>query len=703
MTNQLFINGKSVDLSDETKIGITKQVNNFGDLTSRQGDFSNTFKIPKTIKNRTIFENSENTNSATLFPYKKHLVDYFEDGIQIVFNGSGTLVNDDEKFYNFKINSGNTSFFDETINQSVGRLYDVDRETLFAFQTDKELGARGLAVQWFIDDVISARDGSQFYIFPVIDNKENFNQLTNGVFDVRRTLPFLFIKDIFERQEIVTQYKLKGSFIDSNIYPKLILSSDSMDYKKSIIDGTEAPIPELQVFPTLEMFTQLGFGIYGGSGAYSVTLPNTGIGTGQGFVYYFDYSSSDSFLVDFNEVSLDEPNVDSIGFKGTLTFEATGEILFETSGGSPSIQYGLAVEVYNTTTNEMIYQEWLLDKADDNYIGSAFAFNHFFNIEGVFHPSHKFKVNFKVKVQEDDLHDISFTLYSASSFSDKPFFAYVNVNIETPIQYGNVIFFNQIFNVPRKNVFKDVLNMFYLIAQTNELTRETYLNFFDDIIENIPNALDWSDKVDTRKKNQTFDFGKFGARNVFRYKENEFVPKDFGNGTIEIEGVETSKEQVLIDLNSSATDSRTIDFESLVVPQIRTYKSDGNTNKTNNRILIADIQDTAFDIEFSDSFASSNFSTNIPFARFLDPAKEENLDFPSLIPKHFKAIKRILRNPKKIVLQMKLNSIDIKNLNFIIPIKLDVQENEIFVQGHFFISRINAYKNGSASVEFIRL
>jgi hypothetical protein len=701
--NQLFINGKSVDLSDETKIGITKQANNFGDLNSRQGDFSNIFKIPKTLSNRMIFENSENTNSGTLFPYKEHLVDYFEDGIQLVFNGNGTLVNDDEKFYNFKINSGNTSFFDETINQSVGRLYDVDRETLFAFQTNKELGIRGLAVQWFIDDVISARDGSQFYIFPVIENNETFSQLTDGVFDVRRTLPFLFIKDIFERQEIVTQYKLKGSFIDSEIYPKLIYSPDSTDYRKSIIDGTEAPIPELQVLPTQEMFTQIPFGIFGGAGAYAETLPNTGIGTGQGFVYYFDYPSADSFLVDFNEISFDEPNVNSIGFKGTLTFHALGEILFETSGGSPSIQYGLAVEVYNVTTGEMIFQEWLLDEANDNYIASPFEFSHFFNIEGVFHPSHEYKVNFKVKMQEDDLQDISFTLYSVSSFTDKPDFIFKYVNIETPIQYGNVIFFNQLFNTSRKNLFKDILNIYYLIPQTNELTRETHLNYFDDIIENIPNALDWSSKVDTRKKNQTFDFGKFGAKNTFRYKENEFVPKDFGNGTIEIEGVETSKEQVLIDLNSSATDSRTIDFEGLIVPQIRNYKSDGTTNKTNNRILILDIQDTAFDVEFNDSVASSILTTNIPFARFLDPAKEDNLDFPSLIPKHFKAIKRILRNPKKIVLQMKLNSEDVKNLNYIIPIKLNVQENEIFIQGHFFISRINAYKGGTTSVEFIRL
>jgi hypothetical protein len=67
--NELIINNRTVDLSDSTNIGVTLCANNIGELQNRQGNFTNTFKLPTSKNNKEIFEWSHLQTSSSLMPY----------------------------------------------------------------------------------------------------------------------------------------------------------------------------------------------------------------------------------------------------------------------------------------------------------------------------------------------------------------------------------------------------------------------------------------------------------------------------------------------------------------------------------------------------------------------------------------------------------------------------------------------------------
>lgn len=697
--NRLFLNGVNIDLGDETKIGITKQINNLADLNSRQGDFSNVFKIPKTLNNRKFVENSENVNSGTKVPYKEFVADYFEEEIQIVINGVAKLTNIDTKFYYFKINSGITNFFDSPLmDQSVGRFYDVEFEDLPNYPADLSLAFRGLFVQWNQSDILNARDGSLHYIFPIVDctitpNKMLFDEKLRG----DKMLLCLFIKDIFERYIKSIGWTIDGDFISSDIYTKLLLTPDNVEYLAEIIDGTTPTIPaKTPTWTPYDFYVKVDFESF-----LDVDITQAQGSIGSGEVFTHDYYSGTFFFGKFVINPTFEPAgsyEDSIGFKGSLAWELNGE--FVMTKDNPYISWitnpitGFEVFLYNDTTGEILYQKALFEDNDfeNNY------FEDLILITGVFYPEHKYKFMYRIRTQERGQDGYTLSVENRVS----------NLNLNTPVfeseqTYGGVLFFNQLFNIKTKDVFKDVMKQFCLICQTNNLKKEVTFTYFDTILKNIPFAEDWSSKVDTRQMQLYFKIGGYTNKNNFKYKENEFVTAGYGDGTLLVEIDDLDFESTQIELKTSATESYVSEFESIVVPETKMYKSDWTPQNVNNRILILDIQDTAFDLELTDGNQSDVINTNIPFARFYDATKDENLNFDSLIQNHYKAISSVLRNPKKVILYLHLNANDVKNLNFVIPIKLNVQENEIFINGYFYINKINAYKGGLTEIELIRI
>src|SRR5690606_13874296 len=90
--------------------------------------------------------------------------------------------------------------------------------------------------------------------------------------------------------------------------------------------------------------------------------------------------------------------------------------------------------------------------------------------------------------------------------------------------FGNEIRFQDIFRMTVSDVLKDILNLRGIIIQTNSYTREVYLNYFSDLIRNKPNALDWSNKIDVRSHELSFNFGDYGQRNNMLFKPDDNVP-----------------------------------------------------------------------------------------------------------------------------------------------------------------------------------
>jgi hypothetical protein len=700
--NRLFFNGLELELSDASKIGMTYQVNNIADLQNRSGNFSNIIKIPKTVVNRGILENIDNVNSGSNLPYNQHVIDYFENDIQIVMNGIGVIEPSDKNYYYLRITSGLTNFFDAKMDRPVGRLYDVNREDLVALENDPTLDFRGLYQYWYIDNMIALNDRSSYCIYPIIDHTTDFNLMDFEFLDCKALLPCLFIKDIWERYALISGYELAGSFIDGDIFPLLVLTPDNLSYNQSIIDGTQALIPSNQSLWTsnpIAFYLALGNVFdYTLSTTLTDTLTND---TNDQSTYYYNFDSSyQSVLAYFNAQSVSTEcdscqETDTIGFKGTLQFSYNLKFKIEPSGGTPRIKYGILLSLLNATTGDVLMTEFILDNEDDNY-GSLEQLTGRLSYEGIFDPLHEFKLRITVQMQRHYLRDLTFTVAENSLYNSLPSFNISNIVFSDEQTYGGVLFINQLFNIKTKDVFKDVMNQFGLICQVDELRKKVTFSKLDEILEN--ESENWSDKIDLRSLKVDYQTQNYSYKNMFKYAENEYTPLTLGDGEIIIDGFNTNTEATQIELKTSATEEHISEYEDLNIPQIKMINPDKSNNKTNNRILILDPQTVAFDFTYADNTATQTETDDIPFAKF-----DGVLDFPTLLDENYKTVKQILRKPKKIIANFNLSALDIKNLDFLKPKYLDVQDNDIHIQGLFYLQRIYQYKGGLTQCELIRL
>lgn len=147
--NELIINDRRVDLGENTNIGLTFCANNIGELQNRQGNFSNTFKLPLTKTNREIFEWSNLQTTASLMPYKKLKATYKQNGVEIVSDGVAEIQSTDNNYFYINVYSGNLDFIEAIGDLQVGELYKND-----------------IIFPWHINSVIYYPD---FFIYPLID------------------------------------------------------------------------------------------------------------------------------------------------------------------------------------------------------------------------------------------------------------------------------------------------------------------------------------------------------------------------------------------------------------------------------------------------------------------------------------------------------------------------------------------------------
>ncbi|MFL9845132.1 hypothetical protein [Flavobacterium rhizosphaerae] len=118
----LYINGYKIDLYSSEVIAQTKQVNTIADLNTRQTNYTDTFKVPKTANNVKAFEYMAMTGNTTLLPYKKNECSlYSHSGECFVYKGWAHIKDDGEN-YEIDIQDGIVDIFKAMENDSLSVL-----------------------------------------------------------------------------------------------------------------------------------------------------------------------------------------------------------------------------------------------------------------------------------------------------------------------------------------------------------------------------------------------------------------------------------------------------------------------------------------------------------------------------------------------------------------------------------------------------
>ena len=227
---------------------------------------------------------------------------------------------------------------------------------------------------------------------------------------------------------------------------------------------------------------------------------------------------------------------------------------------------------------------------------------------------------------------------------------------------------------------------------------------YADSINDFPNGLDWSGKIDfSNKKKLTFDLG-YAKLNSFKYKEQSGLPKVIDSDYIfEIPGddLTPSKDLIELDFGASTNVQRlTLDFP---LNRIELYEDAEITKSVAPRILI--YVEKNIEVVFKNASDISSGSTvtwdvNVPFTRFIDINEIDNLGFGNNIYKKYHSyIEFIIRNSRAVECLIRLTPSDLVNRKFAKPIFIKEFD------GWYFPNKIkfNYTNNESAIVELIKL
>jgi hypothetical protein len=558
--NELYINGSLCDLSDFSIIGVTKQSNDIAELQNRQGDFTNTFKLPLTQRNILLCGIPNDVQSNSSIPYQVLNITYIQNGVTIVTNGRG-VIEDVNEFIELSVTAGNISLSDAIGDITVGDLFDS-------------------TFTWNLTNVI---DTSDYWIFPLIDWRTDIDTYFDTAdTDARFMLPCLKMPEFFQRLETYTGFQFDGTFINSSDFNQMVISPS--DFVRTatleVNSGRFLGFPRYRVVWDIPNSAQPPmFGV-----RYLPIATNTFTNA------EFSFSTNSKFIPATNQVGI-------LKFSGLLN-------TFRSCDGSDA-DVELYVQTFITNHTDSIILSFQ----------QTSIFTTQMNV-GIF-------PNFNVGFETDEMTFVAgkeYRVWSYVYFTNIPLDSTLLAQWESikfefqqtkSILFGSEISFKDLFRMKAKDVFKDALNLRCLMLQTDNYSNITRLDYFNDIKDKTP--IDWTSKLDVSAKNISFIFGKYARRNWLRFKNNTNVQDQIGDAYFDVSNDNLEADKDVIKLSHPATEQRS-KFNGVNIPKIKAIDSDLQWNKPDYRILNVALQ--PIEVDYTEGTTTTTV-TECPVANFI--------------------------------------------------------------------------------------
>ncbi len=247
--------------------------------------------------------------------------------------------------------------------------------------------------------------------------------------------------------------------------------------------------------------------------------------------------------------------------------------------------------------------------------------------------------------------------------------------------------------VKQKDLLLTVFNQFCLMCDTDHQINYVNIFNFNTVLGNIPNAYDWSNKLDRSvTPRMRFVFNQYAQTNKFLYKddpENEYLlaAPEFGGGEIEI-------------ANENLEVIKTV-FQSEFASVIRQSESFSGTvrmafipkfpagDEVDCEPYMGVIEFETIHLVTMDGYAVET----------TQPAMHE-IGFSYLIPLYYGALETILTESKIVECLIMLSATDMNQLDFSKPVWID------YFNAYFYINAIQQFKltsHESTTVQLVRL
>lgn len=222
MNARLYINYQEVELSKKDLIALSLGVNRLTDIQTRQGYYSNTFRLPKTATNLEIFGHPQELNSTDTKRYERLVAWIESDGVQVVYGFAELKTLGDN--LEVVVKGGNSDWIDEIRDRE---LSDLDLSDL-----DHQANLAGVSSNRFNDYT----DG---FVYPDIDY--GLLQKLDGKIQYWMLYPSIFVKVLIDRIFAATSWTLVNNLDSVELYKQLIIpfSNEKVYHTDSWATGKE--------------------------------------------------------------------------------------------------------------------------------------------------------------------------------------------------------------------------------------------------------------------------------------------------------------------------------------------------------------------------------------------------------------------------------------------------------------------------------
>jgi hypothetical protein len=650
---KLFIEGQEVDLFGNEDIVLTRSVNDLLDLNSRQGDYSNTFNLPKTNKNKAIFGNTNSINSTSNVPYKV-LPAKIETG-GVTFEGNAILKSVSEDF-EVLFTAGNADFFKSIEGKT---LKDID----FSDYNHK----------WDLPNIAFRRLNDKGLTYPVADYQadtpnERLNNTDKKV-DVKTLAPNIYLSSIVNRIAANAGFRLEGNVLGSTDYQSELLPCLNWFEKNPPIFKEQRELKvrcDVSFFESDRTYRKIPFSF---EDYDPLNLFLNGTNT-------FNFSHLPGWGVDFVDMAFAPFG---FSFKGTAkaSFNVvkqgnfTAKIMLWSDAGLSATSNPVLIETKEIPSNNPTLVEFSYD-FDHNEYGAAFRL--FFTVDYTGNTATN-----KIKITGS--------------------FDIVNVPLE--FRYGHGLNVNNIIPaIPQSEVIKYLLNKYCLLPITRNKTVE--LVYFSDVIKD--RSEDWTKYLD-RSEQPVIRFAEnYAKNNLLNYKKDKDT-EGFGDSSFIInnETLTDQKEAVTLPFAYSNEVFRMGGIRLANVPII---VSGNLSEKVEQRILKANRFQVG-KIIFSDLETEIK---NFGLLKYTMGTGSEQLVsgyITATPPDHFKDLKakyypeliQMLQNYKEVEILMRLPHGLVSTWEF----KKAVFINDSEIGGYYYPAEIMQHKLSSNESCYVRL
>lgn len=664
---ELWIEDSLCDIS-EVDISIDYLIANVNNFGTRSGARSAAIDLPKTVNNKAIFESPEIVTNLTLKPYRRLKARLYVNGIDqlIIFATLETT----KDFYSIRVYDVQTDFITYIKDLRVSDLSFCDLDHYWNFQN--------------VIDGIAQTTG---YTYPIVDYNSDSPNLAVPTTPRRiyatALYPALHYEDLIER--IVTQanYTLSGA----NILPKeCVLAYSGADLRRT----TNAERYEVKIKQV-------------GDTVVNTTLPSPATSS-----YYAHFGDC---VVDGCDSFYNQTDYLLFPFADGVEFIFEWYLIVENIDGFGSdfngfIEIGTDFDAFYGNT----------PKPDSYFIDSVTILN---GQTAVISGSQFFKSYDETSLNiGKNTVTIVFSGGSSGMLEIKAdsYVKISQVDITKPkvIEYDNVDARYNFFTVgtimgdlTQGDVIKNYLLQTCSLCIVKEIDNEVMIVKFEDIVANINNAVNWTDKLDFTETTEIISYADgYGQNSHLKYQTDSGEVVPFGtNNTFNVDDENLPKDATIVE-SDFASSYNVTRLDGLEIPQIGALKDLKVSKELTQRCLYitrydsGDLDPTG-DLEVLDNVDTDNISTDIPIPYFIKDSETNNLGFGnSLQSEFYTQFIDTIDKYKMVKAKFRLNETDINQLDFTKPVYVE------YFNSYFYINKISGYNpisGESSEVELIKL